>query len=232
MEKAVTMIVKNNGQAELTNISLEITGLESSEYQISPQRIESLSPGKEEMFTITFTIKGQSEKPFKYLIKSDQIEKEEIGLITVLNLKDFLSREVLRLKSIINALVVDEESKGLLEECSQMIEKAEEDISALQLVIARQKLIETEVCIEKFKIEYAKSQSQSWLSDYRFWIMVLLIILVIILISIVVYLAYVRISLVSFLQNQKSLEEAKKPAANKSELDKKIEEIRRTLSEE
>ena len=233
IEKKVTLVVKNTGQQNLTNLSLELEGLSSLEYSISPKKTVLLESGKEAQFEITFKIIGQSQRIFNYVIKSDQLEKKENGVITVLTQTDFLSREISRIRGTINSLITDEESRTLLTVCSDLLDKAEQDIYTLQLANARIEVTQADNCVTNFKILANKAQSSVKTSDYSIWIILILFLIVGLLVLLIVYLAYIRISILNFLDYQKS-QELQIPAEvpeSKSKFDKRIEDIKRTLDQ-
>lgn len=243
IEKTTSIEISNIGEKILTDITLELEGLNKSYYKITPVSISSLAPNKTQKFIIKFFITDlMEETEFNYLVRAKEVTAKESGKIIVTSMKEFLLSELERLKEKIvktkekiiqtkEELLVDLLSE--LSTCESTVKTMEFYIQEERFIEANADIKEADDCIDEIeeKISGIKKESPLKLEGYWLWIITWLLILILIAaISFAIYLIYKKLSIAEFLKKEsktRPLEESGK--IKKNSFDEKIKRIEEKL---
>ncbi len=227
IEKTILLIIKNTGEKELTNISLELEKMTKEFYTVSPLTIKSLKAGESKNIEIKFLITDFiGEYSFNYLVKTKELEKRELGKIIVLNMKDYFLKEIERLNKRVENVknrTSEENVLNLLKTCESIIEKIKSNIEKEEYVTAEKDIKTADNCIDnvekniKEAVPFIKIDSWGWIITWLF-----LIILIAVLIFII-YILYKKLLVINFFKKE---DVSKKPASMRREsIEKQIKSI-------
>jgi hypothetical protein len=238
IEKTSSLEVNNTGQKGLSNIRLELEGLDKTYYTVIPSSINNLGTDD----TINFTIKllvtdFVGEKEFNYLVKTNEITKKQPGKLVVLSMRDFFLREIRRLKEKISELkdkIKDKEDLlDELEICEEIIAEIESDVEEENFINAQDNIERADNCIDDVENKFKKIKEVPKVKmEYWVWIITWILILILILIlGLIVYLLYKKLNVADFLrrkqQMKKGISEYKK--SKREIINKKLQSIEEKL---
>jgi len=129
-----SVIVENNGQTDLENVSLFLLGIPTSWFTITPENYKILQKGASSPFLITFNI-PKNVNPGEYhatLIATSGVvsDQRKITLTVFESVKELLIQEISKLEEDLQELVID----------TKIAEKEGKDVSAVVLLIDNIKL--------------------------------------------------------------------------------------------
>jgi hypothetical protein len=144
-----TVIIENNGQTDLENVSLFLLGIPTSWFSITPENYKIVEKGKSVPFVITFNI-PRNANPGEYsatLIATSGVvsDQRKITITVFESMKELLAREISKLEEELQELIID----------TKVAEREGKDVSAVLLLIdgikAQIKLAKENVESEKFE---------------------------------------------------------------------------------
>ena len=127
--KVETVIVENNGQTDLENVSLLLIGIPTTWFNITPENYRILQKGNSTPFLINFNI-PKKVNPGKYeatlIATSGVVNDQRKVTITVFeSLKDLLVQEISDLEEKLQEIIID----------TKVAEREGKDVSAVLLLI-------------------------------------------------------------------------------------------------
>ncbi|PIN94499.1 hypothetical protein COU56_02590 [Candidatus Pacearchaeota archaeon CG10_big_fil_rev_8_21_14_0_10_31_9] len=239
--KKVEVEVENTGTEKLTNITLTIQGLPEGEYNISPMLINSLSAGKKGVFEIEFTITDFiGEKQFKYLLKTNELEKEEDATLLILSIQDFFKSEIERLKTKIKELKGETDNEKIISEikkCEDMLSEAEKSVEKEEFINAKDSLDKSKECIDVVEKKLERGTGIFKFPEINMpnitIIIAIVSIIVIIALLYYLYMIYKKLSVLAFFKRE---EISQKPTSisdlKKENFDSKLKNIEKKLGVE
>ncbi|MCK4808228.1 MAG: hypothetical protein KAS90_01265 [Candidatus Aenigmarchaeota archaeon] len=94
--------VRNNGNLEIKNITLILTGIPTSWYNITPKMYEVMPSGNSTLFLIEYKIPAGSKSgayPFTLVANSNEIVTDKIGrLVVFTSIEDLIRQDIINLK--------------------------------------------------------------------------------------------------------------------------------------
>ncbi|MCK5300132.1 MAG: hypothetical protein KAJ54_03185, partial [Candidatus Aenigmarchaeota archaeon] len=103
--------VRNNGRQPLNNITLELIGIPSAWYNITPAMYEIIPSGNSTLFLIEYKIPGIASSgayPFTLIASSNEISSEKMGRLNVFtSIEDLIRQEIFNLKIELHKLEED-----------------------------------------------------------------------------------------------------------------------------
>jgi hypothetical protein len=235
IEKIIISKVHNTGALTLTNISLYLKGIGTTEYLVSPASINSLKPGESKDFQVKFLIQSTSgENDFDYVLKYSGKEEAFPGKIIVLSMKDYFLDLLEKIKARSNLLKSITEDENILSgifSCEKIIGKLESDISAESFLDAQDTHDKASGCLSEIekKIRSKKGETKIMSSSYTLWIAMILIMLILLAgIIFLAYKVYKKLGIISFLRKQeayKSKEITSTKKMRQNEFEERIKKI-------
>ena len=233
--KNVKIEIKNNGNLNLNNISLKLEGIESYS-SITPSTIKNLETGKTDFFDAKITISDFiGEKDIKFIIKTNELTKEEDGMVIVSNIRDYFLEEINKLEKILGELQTNNtEILNDLGECNKILNTLKFNVEREEIISANENLEKANKCVsdvekkikkdlekqEKTGIDLTKINIPYQLILY----LSLIIITIMIAIFIVIYIRK-KFSLINLLrEGTKGMSSMLKPQDDFEERVKKIQE--------
>ena len=103
--------VRNNGRQPLNNITLELIGIPSAWYNITPAMYEIMPSGNSTLFLIEYkipSIASSGAYPFTLIASSNEISSEKMGRLNVFtSIEDLIRQEIFNLKIELHKLEED-----------------------------------------------------------------------------------------------------------------------------
>ncbi|MEM5829359.1 MAG: NEW3 domain-containing protein [Candidatus Aenigmatarchaeota archaeon] len=139
-----TVIIENNGQIDLENVSLFLLGIPTSWFNVTPENYKQLERGKSTPFLITFYI-PRNINPGEYhatLVATSGVvsDQRKITLTIFQSMKELLAQEMSKIEEELQELIID----------TKVAEKEGKDVSAILLLIDG---IKTQMKLAKENIE-------------------------------------------------------------------------------
>src|SRR3989344_410471 len=242
IEKVVNLEINNIGKKDLANIALELEGIDSKFYTISPLKNDLLKKGKAQKFEIKFLITDfKGELNFNYSVKTSQLTKKELGKIIVIDMKDYFLKEVERLNNRIISVKNKAPDENLLKElknCENLIDIIKNNIGKEEFINAKDNIKEADVCIDNVDKKIKKVEIIPKISlperkmEYLMWIVTWILMFALILILIfIIYLMYKKLGVMSFLSEMKKSKIRSKKSLKKKNIDEKIKDLENKLKE-
>ncbi|MEI6058317.1 MAG: DNRLRE domain-containing protein [archaeon] len=236
IEKIITLEIENTGDADLTNVSLILKGLEAYT-KITPAIISLIKPGKKGVFEITLLVSDfTGEKDFEYAVFSNELNKTEMGKMYVIAIKDYFNSELLRLRNKISLFLAQApELKEEINICENIVNSLELEMQKENYIDAKSTLNGANSCLQKIEDKIAKARKGPLLginlSDYGVWIITwALIISLIIVLAIIAYIIYKKAGISGFIRTEQANQQNIKPSDVKKEyLEKKLRDIEEKL---
>jgi hypothetical protein len=204
IEKEITLQIKNTGEKELTNIILELEGLDNDLYTITPITINSIKPKETKEFQITFLIKNfLGEYDFDYLIKTDQIEKQKQGKLIILTMKEYFLKELEKIKDRIKNLKEQITKEDELEElslCEKIADTLESNIEKEEFINAEDNIKKANDCLDQIKPTIKKQIISKIMENLIIIILIILLILLILIILAAIYFIYKKFNVINFMK--------------------------------
>ncbi|NOQ55829.1 MAG: hypothetical protein GQ477_03400 [Nanohaloarchaea archaeon] len=103
--------IRNNGWDTLTDITLELTGIPSSWFNITPEKYEAIPSGNSTLFLVEYSIPKNAESgvyPFTLVANSKEVSDDKMGrLIVFTSIEELIRQDIINLKIEINKLEGD-----------------------------------------------------------------------------------------------------------------------------
>lgn len=235
VEKRIKIKLTNIGEKELTNISLTMKGVEQYT-KISPFSINVLKEKESSEFEIIFLIKNLSEeKEFEYLITANEIEESMKGKIILLELDEYLLKELERLKARSRFLHEEINSTKLESElsiCEDQIKILEKNINAQKIIEAKDNINKADICLDAIEEKLIQKQAIIRSESWKWIITWFLILLLIITLLIIAFFIYRKFGILEFLKKEKAIENKQDKTPPKQEyIEDKLKDIRKKLNE-
>ncbi len=236
IEKNITLKITNTGKEKMTDVSLELEGLNPDYYKITPLKIDSISVGESAEFGILFLIQDfVGEQNFNYAVKSKEVAEKQLAKINVLQVKDYFLEELKRLKEKIEKLKIYDDKILELTECENLTNILEMEIEKEEFINAKADLDKAEKCLKniedeiKEEVKTAKIKMQGNI----FWIITWALIgILIIALFLIIYFLYKKLGIVGFLKSsQENYQNVKPEKVKRKTFDEKLKEIEDKLKE-
>jgi len=235
IEKNVSLKITNIGKAKMTEVSLELEGIDSKYYKIYPAKVDSIAVGESAEFGILFLIQDfVGEQNFNYLIKSKEITGKQIAKINVLQVKDYFVEELKKIRARIEILKIYTNNSNKINECENLTKILETEIEKEEFINAKNDLDKIDVCLKKIEGEINLSpEIKMEIPSNTFWIITWTLIgVLIILLFLIGYLIYRKLGVMGFLkESQEKYKNIKPEQIKKKTFDEKLKEIEDKLKE-
>ena len=230
--KKVSVEIKNTGEQILEDVNLELVGLSPRYYTLVPEKL-TLKPGQLGIFDITFFITDfTGELEFEYKASSGKANATQKAQISVLNIEEFFSKEIERLKDKLTELskITTEDYKSELDKCSKIITQLSDDFKNEKYISANLEIREADDCLSSLTDKIKRQEKPMSLNIP--WTTLIIIALVILVLGALVAIAvilYRKMSLVKFMT-------VNKPATaispqKKDDLNERIKDIENKLKD-
>jgi len=239
IEKTILLKINNNGEKDLTGISLELEGLDKAFYTISPENINSLKSGETKTFQIKLLITALLQKQeFNYLIKTNELTVREPGKIVILSILNYLQEEIDRLTVRIENTrnkITDDRLREEIKKCEDIIAEIKFQIETEEFIDAKDNLENVENCINDVEGQISKpSQLFGWLPEFQkgdiFWIAAsAIIVILIIIVVLLIKRMNTQFKTSRFLETKEEKEELKPETMGEKFFEDKIKRIQERL---
>lgn len=236
--KTITITIENTGDTNLTNISIELIGLDKTEYIVKPKSIDLLEPGKtKEIEIILLILDFIGEKDSKYKIKTNELTLDKDIKIIVLSLREYFLKEIEIYKDKILDLTYQlqkDEKTNLLDNlarCSEMLNQLTSSVEAEEFINAEDKLKNLEECVKDVEKE-ADKEKMIDLGPYWIWIITWgLIVALIVVLVIIVRTLNKKLGVINFMKNKQEDSKDNEPVKTNA-LQDKIEKLKSKINGE
>ncbi|MCK5594169.1 MAG: hypothetical protein KAI18_02905, partial [Candidatus Aenigmarchaeota archaeon] len=103
--------IRNDGWGALTNITLELTGIPTSWFNITPNMYEKIPSGNSTLFLIEYSVPKDAESgvyPFDLIATSNEISSSKMGrLIVFTSIEELIRQDIVNLKIELNKIEED-----------------------------------------------------------------------------------------------------------------------------
>ncbi len=186
--------VRNNGNLAINNITLTLTGIPTSWFNITPKKYELIPSGNSTLFLIEYRIPAGSRSgayPFTLVANSNEVVADKIGrLVVFTSIEDLIRQDIINLKIELHKLEDDiyfsqnigkDVSKvwGILEQAWIQIEFAEDNLDNKKYDEALQNIQVVSGLIKRAKMILETSyeaEDVSWMDSI--WILALKVLIV------------------------------------------------------
>ena len=235
IEKNITLKITNTGKTKMTEVSLELEGLNSTYYKISPLKIDSISVGESAEFGILFLIQDfVGEQNFNYVVKSKEVTEKQLAKINVLQVKDYFLEELKRLKERIEKLKIYDDKILELTECENITNSLEKEIEKEEFINAKDDLDKADKCLKNIEDEIKEAKpAKIKMQGNIFWIITWVLIgILIIALFLIIYFLYKKLGIMGFLKDsQNNYQNIKPEKIKRKTFDEKLKEIEDKLKE-
>ena len=225
-------------------VSLEIENTGSvaiSHYAITPESISLLS-GEKKTFKIDFLVTGLfGIKSFKYAVSSGSVKDTKDGILVVLDINDFLVKELSLLKQRFESLKTGmrDDIRSDFDACENIINLIEVNIAGQKFIDARDGILEAERCLSGIEAKIAQpppakkeEQKDTGPAIYIDPILLLVVVavsLLVLMAGIFLYIMYKKMGVISFLKKEGKPEGQKEYYMKDKYLDERIDRIRERM---
>ncbi|MFH1364988.1 MAG: DNRLRE domain-containing protein [archaeon] len=235
--KKTKVIIENIGDSPINNITLEVIGINKSDYSVFPIKIDKINSKESSFFEVTYLIMGDigSEIEIIYLIKSNEVvDTEKTAKLLVLGIKDYFEREMQKLierTKKLKELAFETGKEELLQEfqiCEEKINVLQESLNNEDFYEVSNNIGIAEECLDN--VEKKLNEEQKLISIKtieRIFIVTLIIILIFLILT---YLIYKRLDLMNFLRRQQiNVRGSEKENASVRKLDDKLKYLEKKM---
>ncbi|MCK5321105.1 DNRLRE domain-containing protein [Candidatus Pacearchaeota archaeon] len=232
--KEITIEIKNTGEVELTDITLNLQNLEDAYYLITPQTITTLKPGEVLEFEISLLIKDFiGEKETAYIITTGNLTLTQPFTINVMNFREYYLEEIEKLlKRIANIKTLTQEGNLLaeLKECEDMVTSLSINTEEENYIEAGENLEQADDCLDKVEGKLKHTTITFELGEYWLWIITWGLILILIIILIIIIRILLRkFSVINFLKQKPEVSSKTTGIPKTGLIDERLKKIREKL---
>jgi len=239
IEKTTFLRIKNIDSNQLTNIQIEIEGLDKSLYTIEPKNIDKLDPQKIKEIKVRFFLTELIDnKEFNYLITVNNKTYKKPSKILIFSTLEYFTKEKERLQEKVSNIKDQTENKKLLEElknCENTIETLIQNIQRQEFITAIDNIKKADECINnvenKLKKETKKLQETMSFNTNILTISGLILIIILIIALFILYKIYKKLSSINMMQTINKVKAQKETPQKEKNFNEKIKNIEDKLKE-